>query len=97
MTKECRKATKQVAINPITQRICKAVNHVGSLKFVFKGSDKDNEKYKLIVVSPYKENIPKLTTRFHRRQLKITMYLVTKSELMPSNSKSSCLTKVLTD
>ena len=97
MTKQRRKAIKQGIINPATQKNCKTGNHIDFLKFVPKVSDKDDEKSKLILAVSYEESIPKLDTRFCKRQVKSTTQIVSNTKLMHKNTKDSYLAEVLVD
>ena len=70
---------------------------MGTIKFKFKVKDNEDKGSKLMGVASCEKNMPKLTTRFYPRQVKSAIKIVPMSRLMSTNSKASCLTKVLSD
>ena len=72
-------------------------NNIGMMKFAFKVESENDEGNKLIGIASCEENVPKVTTRFYKRQIKNPTSLSSKSKLMSANPKASFHIKVLAE
>ena len=97
LVKQFRKELKDGVRHPIMHYVCKVGSNIGTMKFVFKVKDDEYEERKSMGISSSEENMPKLTTKSCKQQVRSEMKIFSKSRLMHTNSNASCLTKVLTD
>ena len=95
--KKKRKGLKDGVRNPIAHYSCKEGSNIGTTKFVFKVKGNKDEEIKLTGTSSCEENKTKLTTRFCKRKVRSAIKMFSKSRFKSTDSKASCLMKVLTD